>query len=218
MNLTVEKREKFGKAVKALRKGGFIPAELYGHGTGNLHLTLPELDFMRTLKEAGESSVISLMVNGAEHPVLIHDVERDFLSGKVCHVDFYAVRMDEKIKTHIPIEFTGEAPAVKEKGGFLNKALSEVEVEALPGDLPHNFVLLLDSLAELDQSLYVRDIAVPRGVKVLVAEDTVVATVMPPLKEEEKVEAPADITAVKVEGEEKKAERVAEKAKQGEAE
>lgn len=206
MDLAVEKREKFGKATKSLREMGVIPAELYGHGIENLHLSVNAKEFMKIFKEAGESTLLNLIVGHERKPALIHDVQRDYLSGAVTHIDFYQVRLDQRIKARVPVEFIGEAPAVKERGGFLNKSLNEIEVEALPADLLSKLILDLSSLDDLNKSLYVRDVKVPRGVKFLVDPETVVVTVMPPLKEEE-VSAPVDIGAVKVEGEEKKAER-----------
>jgi len=212
MNLTVIPREKFGKATNGLRKTGLIPAELYGHGIKNEHIAVNAKEFAKVFKAAGESSIVHLVIGSEKKPTLVHDVSRDYFSGEVSHVDFYQVRMDEKIKAHVHIEFLGDAPAVKEQGGFLNKTISEIEVEALPGDLPHVLTLNLETLTELNQSLHVKDIPVPKGVRIMIEPEAVVVTVTPPLKEEEKVEAPVDVSAIKVEGEEKKAERDAEKA------
>jgi large subunit ribosomal protein L25 len=219
MDLSVQKREKFGKAVKSLRREGLIPAELYGRGLKNFHLSISAKDFLKALKESGTSTVMNLILDGKKTPVLIQDIGRNYLTGEVEHVDFYQVRMDEKIKTKVSLEFIGEAPAVKDKGGILNKAMSEIEVEALPADLPRHLELDLSSLDDIDKSIYVKDIKVPAGVKVLVDADTVVATVTPPVAEEVKVtEEVVDVSAVKVEGEEKRAERAAEKEKTGKEE
>ncbi len=208
MNLAVKTRETLGKA-KALRAGGLIPAELYGHGVKNLHLAVDAKEFRKVFKEAGENTVITLVANKDKYPVLVHDIQRNFLHDTVDHVDFYLVRMDEKITAHIPIEFVGEAPAVKELGGLLNKSMNEIEVEALPGDLPHRLTVDLSALVALNQSLYVKDIVVPKGVNVLVDGDSAVATITEKMKEEEVVAPvePVDVTAVKVETEEKKVER-----------
>ncbi|MBI4087222.1 MAG: 50S ribosomal protein L25 [Candidatus Liptonbacteria bacterium] len=212
MDLSVKPREKFGKAVKQLRRAGLIPAELYGHGTKNIHVSVPVREFAKVFKEAGTNTVVNLLVDGKKQPVLIQDIERNYLSDEIAHIDFYQVRMDEKLKAKIPLEFVGESPAVKEKAGILNKAMTEIEVEALPSDLPHRFSVDLSRLLDLNQSMYVKDIAVPKGVEVLVDPETVVATITPPVAEEEKIEAPVvDVTAVKVETEEKKMERTAEK-------
>ena len=214
MDLQAKTREKFGKAVRALRREGSVPAELYGRGLTNLHLAVPIKDFKKVYKEAGANTVVSLVVGNDKHPALIHDVVRNYLTDDVDHVDFYQVRMDEKIKAKIPLEFLGEAPAVKEKAAILNKAMVEIEVEALPADLPHRISVDLSTLDDFNKSVYVKDLRVPKGVKILVDEGTVVITATPPMKEEEKVvvETPVDVTAVKVESEEKKVERAAEKA------
>lgn len=212
MDLAVQKREIFGKKVKALRSGGLIPAELYGHGLENAHLSVDAKDFVKAFKVAGANTVITLVLGKEKHPALIHEVTHDAVTGDVAHVDFYQIRMDEKIRTRIPLEFKGESPAVKEKGATVNRSVAEIEVEALPQDLPHSFVVDLTVLDDVDKSIYMRDLTVPKGVKILVSEDTAIATATPPKKEEE-VAAPApDVSEVKVETEEKKAERAAEKS------
>jgi len=213
MDLSVSTREKFGKAVKSLRRDGVIPAELYGRGVKNLHLSVSAKDFSKVFKEAGTNTIVGLLVGKSKLPVLIHEVGRDYMTDDVTHVDFYQVQMDEKLKARIPLEFLGEAPAAKDKGGILNKSMLEVEVEALPGDLPRRLNVDLSALSELNESIYVKDVAVPKGVEILTDPGTVIATVTPPVAEEkeEKVETPVDVSAVKVETEEKKAEREAGK-------
>ncbi len=217
MDLVIQQRQKLGKAVKALRREGLIPAELYGHGIKNTHLAVTAKDFLKVFKEAGTNTVVNLVLDGKKRPALIYDAVRDYLSGEVSHVDFYEVRMDEKIKTKVPVEFLGVAPAVKDKGGILNKSVLEIEVEAFPADLPHRLDVDLSVLDDLNKSIYVKDIKIPKGVKVLIDAETVVATVAEPRAEEVVEAPPADLTAVKVETEEKKAEREAQKVeKEGE--
>ena len=219
MDLAVQKREKFGKQVNALRRAGAIPAELYGHGIPNVHLSVAAKEFAKIFKAAGMNTVVTLVGAGTgaaaktKTPALIYDVVRDPLTGEFDHIDFYQVKMDEKIEAKVPLTFIGEAPAVREKGAVLNKSMSEIEVEAFPQDLPHSLEVDLSILTEIDQSIYVRDIKAPKGVKVLVDEATAVATATPPApkEEEEPAEPAVDVSAVKVETEEKKAERQAEK-------
>jgi len=212
MELQVQVRKELGKSVKTLRSQGLIPAEFYGRGFPNQTLAVPKADFEKALKSAGESTVITLVVDGKKHASLIHDVQHDRITGEVIHADFYGVHMDEKITARVPVEFAGEAPAVKAEGGVLNKAVSEIEVEALPADLPHSFVVDVSGLTAIDQSIYVRDLKAPKGVEILLDPETAIVTVMPPAPEEE-VAAPAiDVADVKVETEEKKAERQAEKS------
>jgi len=219
MDLNAEKREKFGRATKAVRKAGYIPAELYGRGLENIHLSIATKEFAKVLKEAGENTVVQLVVDGERHPVMVHEVSRNYLTSEVDHIDLYQVRMDEMITAKIPLEFTGTAPGVRDKGGVLNKGISEIEVEALPGDLPHRLTVDVSSLDDVNKSLRVKDIIVPKGVKILVSMEMAIATVMPPMAEEVKVEAAAapDLAEVKVETEEKKAERAKVKEEKGAA-
>ncbi len=217
MELAAEKREILGRQVRALRAQGLIPAELYGHGLENKHLSVSAKDFLKILKEAGENTVVTVAVGKEKLPTLIHDVMRDPVSDEILNVDFYQVRLDEKIRTKIPVEFIGEAPAVKEKEGILVKSLQEIEVEALPGDLPHDIKVDISALADIDQSIYVKDLPVSANVRIVVDPETVVATVTAKAAEEEVPVAPITVDQVVVETEEKKAEREAKKAASGSA-
>ena len=222
MDLAVKTREIVSKP-RALRKQGLIPAELYGRGTKNEHITVEAKVFNKALKEAGESTVLNLIIEGTPStkvgtsgkrvPALIYDIQRDSTQGNIVHIDFYQVRMDEKIKAKVAIEFTGESPAVKEKDGIVNTSMKEIEVEALPGDLPHHLTVDLSVLKELNQSIHAKDIVLPKGVRITVDPEATIATVTEKMKEEEIIAPvePVDVTAVKVESEEKAAERAKEK-------
>lgn len=213
MELAVKTRDVLGKKVKALRREGLIPAELYGHGFENIHLALPAKEFNKVLKEAGATTVVNLLLGKESKPAMIHEVARDAVTGEVIHVDLHQVRMNELVKARVPLEFIGEAPAVKKDGAVINKAISEIEVEAFPQDLPHSIQADLSVLDELDKTIYVKDLKRPRGVTFLIDVETAVATATPPAKEE--AVAPTetvDVSAIATEGEEKKAERDAEKA------
>lgn len=214
MELKAEKREILGKSVNSLRKQGYIPAEFYGRGEENAHLAVRRDDFRKVFKEAGENTVIYLNMNGKTEPALIYDTQEDHVTGDVLNIDFFRVRMDEKIKAKIPVEFTGASLAVKEKGGILNKSLAEIEVESLPADLPKEILVDISGLAELNQSIHVKDLSFSPNVKVVLDPETVVVSVSPPLEEE--IAPPViSVEDVKVEGEEEKAERDA--AKEAEA-
>ena len=189
ITLKAEKREVFGKQTKRLRKQGLIPAELYGRGVENLHLSVPAKDFLQAYKEAGEHSVLSIEIEGKSHPVLIHSVEESHIKPEVLAVDFHEIRMDEKVKAHVPLEFEGEPPAVSEKGGILIKNMDEIEVEALPTDLPHSIVVDLTGLHEFDESIYVKDLPKSDKFEFVVDKGTAVVSVTAP-KEEEVEEAP----------------------------
>lgn len=212
MDLAVKTREILGKKVKALRREGFIPAELYGHGFANVHLALPAKEFNKVLKEAGSTSVVTLLLGKESKSAMIHEVARDAVTSEIIHVDLHQVRMDELVKADVPLEFVGEAPAVKALGAVINKAMSTIEVEAFPQNLPHSIPVDLSVLDAFGKTIYVSELTCPRGVKFLIDAETAVATATEPAPEEVAAPAePVDVSAIKTEGEEKKAERDAAK-------
>jgi large subunit ribosomal protein L25 len=214
MELVAIKREQFGRALKTLRAKGFIPAELYGHGVENLHLSVTVKDFKKVFKAAGESTMIDLMVEGKKRPVMIHEVNTDPVTDEVVGIDFYQVRLDEKLKIKVPLSFVGESAGVREKQGILVKAVSELEIEALPQAIPHSIEVDISKLTDIGTSVQVKDLSVAKDVRILIDPETVVATVTARMTEEEeaKLAAAADVTAIKSEVEEKKEERAAAKA------
>ncbi|PIR44270.1 50S ribosomal protein L25 [Candidatus Wolfebacteria bacterium CG10_big_fil_rev_8_21_14_0_10_31_9] len=202
MDLQVQKRDILGKKVKALRVEGLIPAELYGHGKENSHLSVSSKEFAKVLKEAGESTIVNLVLGKEKIPALIHDAQMDSIKQIFNHVDFYVVKMGEKIRTEIPLEFIGESSAVKH-GGVLIKSIKEIEVEALPADLISHIDVDISKLEEIHSSIYVKDLKISDKIRVLVDLESVVATIIEQAAEE--VEAPATSVAdIKVEGDEKK--------------
>jgi len=197
MELNVQARDILGKKVKTLREKGLVPAELYGHGIKNLHLTLAAKEFQKVFKEAGESTIVNLVTEDKKTlPVMIHEVKTDSLSGEILNIDFYQIKLTEKIRVYIPIEFIGEAPAVKNFGGILIKTLKGIEVEALPQDLPHRLQADLASLNEIGKNIALKDLKIGGNVKLFVNPETIIATVVEAKAEEEAVAeaAPAEVT------------------------
>lgn len=186
-SLKSEKRNIFGKAVKNLINQGSIPAEVYGRGIENMHLQISLAEFRKLYKEAGKSSIINLDVEGKICPVIIQDVQMDLLGDTFHHIDFYQVNMNEEITAEIPLTFIGESPAVKEKAGILVKAVEFLEVESLPGDLPQTIEVDISSIVDIHQSVHLKDIKIPKGVKVMADPETVLVTVTEQAKEEEVV-------------------------------
>ena len=185
MELKVQIRNILGRKVKTLRKEGLIPAELYGHGVKNLHLTLSAKEFQKVFKETGESTVVNLVTEDKKTlPVMIHEVKTDTLSGKILNIDFYQIKMSEKIRVHTPIEFIGESPAVKTFGGILVKTLQEIEVEALPQDLPRRLQVDLILLDEIGKNISVKDLKISDKAKFFVSPETIIATVIEAKAEE----------------------------------
>ena len=184
--LIAEKRVVFGKKVRVLRKNGFVPAVMYGNSSKAQALSVRTGDFLRTWKKAGESTIVDLKVEGGlTKNVLIHEVTVDPVTSAQVHVDFYEVAADRMIKTHVQIEFQGESDAVKSLGGVLLKIMHEVEIEALPKDLPHALHADLSQLKTFADHIVIKDISVPRGVTLLGSLDAVVAKVNPPRTTEE---------------------------------
>ncbi|MFH1188867.1 MAG: 50S ribosomal protein L25 [bacterium] len=203
--LEVQKRIVLGtRQCVQLRKKGIAPAELYGHGVENMHLSVESRVFEKIYREAGRNTVVSLKVDKEKYPVLIENVQRHSISGDIISIDFYKVKMDEKIQTAVPIVFIGVAPAI-EQGGILVKTLQEIEIEALPDKLPHEITIDLSILKEIGESIYVKDLRMDNQYEVITDGETVIASIAE--QEEEKQEESINPDQVIVESEEKKASR-----------
>lgn len=217
LELKSKKREVFGKKVHALRKKGLIPAIVYGGENTNTPLIVELKDFKKVFKNAGETTLVRLFIDEAKFKnVLIYNVSQDPVTDEIKHVDFYEVRMDEKITAKVPLVFVGDAPAAVDLGGVLVKAMQEIQIKALPSNLPHQIEVDISSLKTFDDNILVKDIKFPNNVEVLENISASVASVVPPRSEaeleslSEKVEE--KIEEVTVETEEKAAERVKEEA------
>ncbi len=184
-----------------LRKEGRLPGVLYGNKVQNVNLTVDAREFDKLLRKAGESTIVELITDdGKTHPTLIHDVQNHYLTSVPTHVDFYEVSMTKKLKAAVQLEFIGESFAVKTLGGVLVKVLSEVEVECLPVDLPHNIVVSLDVLKTLHDTVHVKDLTVPAKVKIVTDANELVVKVQPPREVEAELSTPVVEDVSKVEG------------------
>ena len=210
ISLNAKIREISGKKVRDLRKKGLIPAVLYGPKIKNISLEIDSKVFEKVYREAGESSLVSLEVEKKKFLVLIHAVELDPVSQEVIHVDFYQPRLDEEISANIPLVFDGEAPAVKELGGTFIRNIHEIEVEALPQNLPHEIKVNIDKLKTFEDSILVKDLIITKEVKILKDPEETVAYVAEPEKVEEELAKPVEEKVEEVEKvEEKEAEEPA---------
>ncbi|MCL5436165.1 MAG: 50S ribosomal protein L25 [Patescibacteria group bacterium] len=187
LKISAQTRSVLGKQVDKLRKHGKIPAVLYGHNVASLPLELDKKEMLDLYSKSGENTLIELVVdNKPARTVLVHDAQHHFLKGDLEHVDFYEVKMTEKIKTHVPIKFVGESKAVKDLGGVLVKNISELEVESLPADLPPVFEVDISKLQTFENALTVADLGIDSAkVKVLAKPEDIIAKVSPPRSEEE---------------------------------
>lgn len=213
LTLKAKIREKIGKEVKSLRKKDILPAVLYGPKIKNLNIELDLKEFENIFEQAGESSLISLEVGQDKFLVLIHEIKKDPLTEKLIHVDFYQPILTKEVEAAVPIVFEGESPAVKELDGTLIKEIQEIEVKALPQNLPHEIKVSIENLKTFEDEILIKDLKLPEGVKIQKEPNEIVAVVTPPEKVEEELEKPIEEKVEEVEEaeEEKKEEKVGEK-------
>lgn len=165
--LTVAKREITGKKVRKLRREGLLPANVYGAEMKSIAVQLPLKDFNKTFNIVHETGLVDLEVDGQILPVLIKNVHMDYVTDTPLHADFHKVNLKEKISAKIPVEAVGEAKAETDKVGLLEQPMMEVEVEALPTDLPEKIEVNIENLAVIDDQILVSDLKVPAGVEIL---------------------------------------------------
>lgn len=183
-----------------MRDGGIIPAVFYGPKEESTPIKIEAAKFDKVFKEAGESTVFVLSVDGEDHEVLVHAVDRHPVSENVQHVDFYVIEKGKKVTVDVPIEFEGVSPAEK-AGNILVKVMHELEIEAMPKDLPHELVVNIESLAQVGDQILAKDIKLPNGVELVTGEDEPVALIQEAKEEslDEPVEGP-DMDSIAVAG------------------
>lgn len=209
LKLKAEKREA-GKNLETLRKSGLLPAVFYGYKRETTPISVLDKDFRKIWKEAGESSTFVLETENGPIDVLIHEVQFDPVKGFPLHVDFLAIDINKAVAIKVPLEFTGVSDAVKGGLGVLVKVMHEIEIEALPKDMPNHIIVDISKLATLDDQVLVKDLAMPKGVTALAKEDEVVAAVSAQKEEKEEDTGPIDLSKIEVEKKGKKEEEGAE--------
>lgn len=165
-NLTAEKRKITGKQVKKLRRDGILPANVYGKDIKSQSLQLPLSDFQKVFSEAGETGVVDLKIGEDTIPVLIHNLHTDYRNTPL-HADFFKVNLKEKVSAMVPVEISGEPKAVVDNIGLLEKITNEIEVEALPTDLPENVPVNVEHLALVGDQITVGDLKAPDTITIL---------------------------------------------------
>ena len=207
IELKVANREVLGKKVKHLRRQGITPVHVFGHGIESLALQCDTKELEQILSQAGQTRLITLKLAKEKKPrtVVVREFDRDWRRGQLIHVDFYQVKMEEKIRLEIPVVLVGEAPALKSKTNMLAHELGTLTVECLPAKIPNSLEVDINSLTEPDQSIRVKDVTLGEGITVLNNPELVVVKIS--LRPVEKVEE--KVVEEKVE---EKAEEVAEEA------
>jgi len=191
IELKVTNREILGKKVKHLRRQRITPVHLFGHGIESLALQCDTGELERVLGQAGQTRLISLKLAKEKKPrtAVVREFDRDWRKGELLHVDFYQVKMEEKIKLEIPVVLVGEAPALKSKTNMLEHALGTLTIECLPAKIPTSLEVDISSLTELDQAIRVKDVTLDKDITVLNNPELVVVKISlrPVEKVEEKV-------------------------------
>lgn len=193
---------------KHIRAEGNMPAVFYGKGVETTPITLDRIAFTKSYRAAGESTIVTLSVEGKKYSVLIHTVDRHPVTGDVLHADFLVVPMDKALEVTVPLVFVGEAPAEK-LGAVIVKVLHDVTVSALPADLPHDIQVDLAKLVDIHSHITVGGLVLPKGVKVLDDAEEIVVSAAEAAKEEEAPVATVDMAAIEVEAKGKKDEEAA---------
>ncbi len=177
--LPVSKRDILGKKTRFLRHQGITPTHLFGHGLESVSLQCDTARLQRIIAQAGTTRLIALEIEGDKQPrsVFIREIQRNVCTGELLHVDFYQVRRGERIKADVPIVLVGEAPALKEKGRSLIHGITTLSVECLPDRLPPQIEVDLSPLDEVEQALYVTDIALSPDITVITDPDQMVVKV-----------------------------------------
>lgn len=180
LNATI--RKDLGKKTKSIKEQGKIPAVVYGPEVNNANLEVDEKEFKKVFREAGESSLIELSVEGekSKRPVLIHEIQKNPVSDKIIHIDFFQASLKEEVQVLVPLTFEGLAPAEKELGGTLVKNIQEIEVKALPQNLPPEIIVNVNNLKTFQDHILVKDLLIPENVQVLKGLQDIVASVLPP--------------------------------------
>ena len=195
-NLSAEKRD-VKVSLDKIRAEGKMPAVFYGPKESSTSVSVSIVDFKKVWKKAGESAVVILNDGKEDHETLIHEVDIHPLSGEPRHADFYVLEKGKKVEVAVPLVFVGVSSAVKDKAGILVKVLREIEIEALPKDLPQSIEVNIAKLVELTDTITAKDLAIPAGVEIKIGLDDIIASIS---VAKEEVEAPTsiDMSAIEV--------------------
>ena len=192
-------RTSTGRHVRALRRTGQLPAVLYGHNVEPIIVSMDAHEATMLLNRLSSSSIVTIELEGQEYPSLVREKQMNYIKRSLIHVDFQVVSLTEKIRANVAIILTGASAAVKDFNAMLINGLTELEVEALPQDLPERVTVDISPLAKIGDAIHVRDLVVAGNVTVMAAPDEMVVLATAPAKEE--VEEVPAVEAAVVEGE-----------------
>ncbi len=193
--LKTQKRTVIGRKVKTLRSAGMLPGTVYGSNVKSVSIELRIADFESVYQKAGETGLIELGLGDDTRPVLVHTVQKHPVTGQIIHVEFHQVDLKKKVHARVPLVLVGESPAVSDNRGVLLTLLDEIEVEALPAELPEKIEVAVATLADVDQEFKVGDLSVPSGVTLMTDPGLAVVKVGPLITKEAQAEAAAQAEA-----------------------
>lgn len=156
-----------GKKVGVLRREGKLPGVIYGHNVASTPILMEQREASRILASLSQSHIVTILLEGVEHAALVREKQKDYLRNSLKHVDFQVVSLSEKIRTMVTVDVVGFSTAVKNFNGVVVHETSEVEVEALPQNLPEHFVVDISNLENIGDAIYVRNLEIPEGVEML---------------------------------------------------
>jgi large subunit ribosomal protein L25 len=183
VQLSVTPRDVLGKKVAALRRQGLTPANVYGRNLESRAVQVETVVLTHLLRSAGRNVIVDLRIEGEDspRPVMLRGVQRDPVTSRLLHVDFYQVSLTQKMRTEVPLTLVGDAPAVAELGGILLQSLDNIMVEALPGDIPVHLEVDVSGLSRFDDAVHVRELPIDlTKVHVITDAEIVVAKVAAP--------------------------------------
>lgn len=175
--LEAEPRSVVGKKVSRVRREGLVPAVIYGPKIEPVTVQIPYRPLQLTLLKAGGTHLIDIKSGGKTHTVLAREVQRDILRGDILHVDFFAVDLKAKISIDVPLHFINESPAVAAKKGVLLTGPTVITIETLPSHLLDRIEIDISGLAEVGDSIHVRDIKLDAEITILNDPDEMIARI-----------------------------------------
>lgn len=201
--IKAEKRSILGSKVKQLRRQGILPGNIFGKGVESQAIQLNAVEFNRVFKEAGETGLIWVSLNGEtkERPTLVSAITNHPVTGDKLHVDLHQVNLKEKVTAHVPVQLIGESQLVKDGLAVLDSHLDEIEIEALPTDIPEHVTVDISTLLATGDHVLAGSLALPESVTLITDPESIVVALGEPQKEEEPLNP--EVSEVEVVGAEK---------------
>lgn len=185
VKLRAERRDDLAKSsTNQLRRDGFVPSVIYGNDKEAITVSVSNIELLKTLRDEGRNAVITLEVDQGEAvEVMLHEYQMDPLRGELIHADFYIVDMTQEMDVTVSVQLEGEPAGVKD-GGILQQPLYEIQIRAIPANIPDAVTINVADLA-IGDAISVADLEKVEGYEVTEDPDTTIVTVTAPQAEED---------------------------------